>query len=103
MDIEKTRELLPLFITGNLSTEDVLSVSRLLAESSSLLGELRLTLALHDGLMRDAPLPPRFPQALYNESQDSALVPGVLADSLKKLRQAAGITRSAVRMALKFI
>lgn len=102
MDIEKTRELLPLFITGNLSTEDVLSVSRLLAESPSLVGELRLTLALHDGLMRDAPLP-RFPQALYNESQDSALVPGVLADSLKKLRQAAGITRSAVRMALKFI
>lgn len=58
MDIEKTRELLPLFITGNLSTEDVLSVSRLLAQSPSLVGELRLTLALHDGLMRDAPLPP---------------------------------------------
>ncbi len=103
MDIEKAGELLPRFIMGKLCAQDVLAVCRALAESPSLIDDMRLTLALHDGLMQDAPPPPCFPQAVYRESQSSALVPGVLKDSLRKLRQAAGITGSAVRMALKFI
>lgn len=103
MDIDLAREKLPLFIQGSLSKEDMMAVSRMLANDPELTGDLRLAVSLHDELLRDTPEPPTFPRAVYQETRNKALVPRSVLDSMEKLRFAAGITGKVIRLVLKFI
>ena len=103
MDIDLAREKLPLFIQGSLSKEDMMAVSRMLANDPELTGDLRLAVSLHDELLRGAPEPPPFPRAVYQETRNKALVPRSVLDSMGKLRFAAGITGKVIRLVLKFI
>lgn len=103
MEPDKVIELLPRYIAGGLDEGESLAVSRALAEDPGLLPELRLALALRDRLMEDSPEPPPFPQAVYQTNPQSGLVPTTLRDSLRTLRQAADITGSTLKMALKWM
>lgn len=105
MNLDSLREQLPQFITGSLSPEASLAVSRALASSPALIAELQLALQLHDAFQEDLCDPPPFPQAVYQEAGQarSSLLPKALTNSLATLRQTGSITRSTIKMALNFI
>lgn len=105
MNLDQLRDMLPQFITGSLDPEASLSISRALAHSPELMAELQLALQLHDAFQEDLCDPPPFPQAIYQEAgqKRSSLLPKALTDSLSTLKQAGGITQSAIKMALNFI
>ena len=105
MNLDQLRDQLPQFITGSLSPETSLAVSRALASSPELMAELQLALQLHDAFQEDLCDPPPFPQAVYQEAgqKKTSLLPKALTNSLATLQQTGSITRSAIKMALNFI
>ena len=105
MNLDQLREKLPQFITGSLGPEESLAVSRALAQHPELRQDLQLALLLHDAFQEELTDPPPFPQAVYQEAGQArrSLLPKALTDSLYTLRQAGGITRSTIKMALNFI
>ncbi|NLX83372.1 MAG: hypothetical protein GXZ04_06120 [Clostridiales bacterium] len=105
MNKDQVIDLLPQFITGSLGPEEALAVSRALANAPELMADLRLALRLHDTFQAELTAPPPFPQALYQEAgqRPHSLIPSSLRGSIKTLRQARGITSSAIKMALNFI
>lgn len=105
MNLDYLRDQLPQFITGSLSPEASLAVSRALASSPELMAELQLALQLHDAFQEDLCDPPPFPQAVYQEAgqKKTSLLPKALTNSLATLQQTGSITRSAIKMALNFI
>ena len=105
MNLDHLRDQLPQFITGSLNPEASLAVIRALASSPELMAELQLALQLHDAFQEDLCDPPPFPQAVYQEAgqKKTSLLPKALTNSLSTLKQAGGITQSAIKMALNFI
>ena len=105
MNLDDLRDQLPQFITGSLDPETSLQMSRALARTPELMAELQLALQLHDAFQEDLGDPPPFPQAIYQEAgqKKTSLLPKALTDSLGTLKQARGITQSAIKMALNFL
>lgn len=94
---------MPLFITGSLGQEQTLSICRLLGESPDLMREMRLALALREGLLNDAPSLPPFPMLGVQQARRKTFLPPAVHNSLQVLKYARDITGSAIRLAMKFM
>lgn len=103
MNLERLAELLPRYIAGRLPEEEMLAVSRALADTPGALNELRFALALRAAEQAEAETPPPFPRAVYETAGAPGLFPKPLSDGLGLLRDALGVMAAAVRMTFGFL
>ena len=98
MNIEELREHMPLYIIGALPQEQMLAISRALADDPALIAEMQLALMLRQEMEAGLPEAPPLPRAIYAQEERPTLMPAAARRSIQQLQQAVGLTRATLRL-----